>query len=108
MTLLVLDLHVEPGLDKDEFIDAVRRALPDLGAYALSFTILAGFWRDHRERAGGTEGELSAKGTVPSPYGRTGLAVSSRPGDDGETRPCGAGTGPSLERHTPTAFSSHI
>ncbi|CAM5501878.1 hypothetical protein SBADM41S_06996 [Streptomyces badius] len=48
MTLLVLDLHVEPGLDKDEFIDAVRRALPDLGAYALSFTILAGFWRDHR------------------------------------------------------------
>ncbi|MEU4923825.1 TMEM175 family protein [Streptomyces parvus] len=48
MTLLVLDLHVEPGLDKDEFADAVRQAVPDLGAYALSFTILAGFWRDHR------------------------------------------------------------
>ncbi|MEV7909373.1 TMEM175 family protein [Streptomyces griseus] len=48
MTLLVLDLHIEPGLDKDEFTDAVRQALPDLGAYALSFTILAGFWRDHR------------------------------------------------------------
>ncbi|MFF8297511.1 TMEM175 family protein [Streptomyces globisporus] len=48
MTLLVLDLHVEPGLDKDEFTDAVRQALPDLGAYGLSFTILAGFWRDHR------------------------------------------------------------
>ncbi|MGW8981717.1 TMEM175 family protein [Streptomyces parvus] len=48
MTLLVLDLHVEPGLDKDEFTDAVRQAVPDLGAYALSFTILAGFWRDHR------------------------------------------------------------
>ncbi|MFJ3935052.1 TMEM175 family protein [Streptomyces parvus] len=48
MTLLVLDLHVEPGLDKDAFTDAVRQAVPDLGAYALSFTILAGFWRDHR------------------------------------------------------------
>ncbi|MER6596894.1 DUF1211 domain-containing protein [Streptomyces sp. CS149] len=48
MTLLVLDLHVEPGLDKDQFTDAVRQAVPDLGAYALSFTILAGFWRDHR------------------------------------------------------------
>ncbi|MFI1781954.1 TMEM175 family protein [Streptomyces rubiginosohelvolus] len=48
MTLLVLDLHVEPGLDKDAFTDAVRQALPDLGAYALSFAILAGFWRDHR------------------------------------------------------------
>nr|WP_203687262.1 TMEM175 family protein [Streptomyces sp. SID14515] len=48
MTLLVLDLHIEPGLDKAEFTDAVRQALPDLGAYALSFTILAGFWRDHR------------------------------------------------------------
>ncbi|MGW1294239.1 TMEM175 family protein [Streptomyces sp. NPDC002533] len=48
MTLLVLDLHIEPGLDQDEFTDAVRQALPDLGAYALSFTILAAFWRDHR------------------------------------------------------------
>ncbi|EWS95276.1 hypothetical protein SSIG_06003 [Streptomyces filamentosus NRRL 11379] len=48
MTLLVLDLHVEPGLDKEKFTDAVRQAVPDLGAYALSFTILAGFWRDHR------------------------------------------------------------
>lgn len=48
MTLLVLDLHVEPGLDRAAFTDAVRQALPDLGAYALSFAILAGFWRDHR------------------------------------------------------------
>ncbi|MFD4218213.1 TMEM175 family protein [Streptomyces griseus] len=48
MPLLVLDLHIEPDLDKDEFTEAVRQALPDLGAYALSFAILAGFWRDHR------------------------------------------------------------
>ncbi len=67
MTLLVLDLHVEPGLDKDEFIDAVRRALPDLGACALSFTILAGFWRDHRERAGGMEGRAERERDGPAP-----------------------------------------
>ncbi|WEH42375.1 TMEM175 family protein [Streptomyces sp. AM 2-1-1] len=48
MTLLVLDVRVPPGLDDARFRDAVRDALPDLGAYALSFVILAGFWRDHR------------------------------------------------------------
>ncbi|MFJ4963980.1 TMEM175 family protein [Streptomyces sp. NPDC088729] len=48
MTLLVLDVRVEPGLDSAGFHDAVRGVLPDLGAYGLSFMILAGFWRDHR------------------------------------------------------------
>ncbi|MFD6423196.1 TMEM175 family protein [Streptomyces sp. NPDC060198] len=48
MTLLVLDIKVPPGLDDAGFHDALRDALPDLGAYGLSFVILAGFWRDHR------------------------------------------------------------
>ncbi|MFE4455614.1 TMEM175 family protein [Streptomyces sp. NPDC056796] len=48
MTLLVLDVRVPPGLSGDGFRDAVREVLPDLGAYALSFAILAAFWRDHR------------------------------------------------------------
>ncbi|MFJ6850735.1 TMEM175 family protein [Streptomyces sp. NPDC091271] len=48
MTLLVLDVRVPPGLTADGFREAVREVVPDLGAYALSFTILAGFWRDHR------------------------------------------------------------
>ncbi|MCX5396375.1 TMEM175 family protein [Streptomyces sp. NBC_00102] len=48
MTLLVLDIRVPRGLDDARFRDAVQDALPDIGAYALSFVILAGFWRDHR------------------------------------------------------------
>ncbi|MFD5116121.1 TMEM175 family protein [Streptomyces sp. NPDC058391] len=48
MTLLVLDIHVAAGLDADGFRDAVRGSLPALGAYALSFTILAALWREHR------------------------------------------------------------
>lgn len=48
MTLLVLDIHLPTGLDAEGFRDAVGDWLPKLGAYALSFTILAGFWRDHR------------------------------------------------------------
>ncbi|MFJ5223442.1 TMEM175 family protein [Streptomyces sp. NPDC088400] len=49
MTLLVLDVHVAAGLDADGFRRAVHDSLPHLGAYALSFTILAGFWRDQRQ-----------------------------------------------------------
>ncbi|MFJ9057838.1 TMEM175 family protein [Streptomyces sp. NBC_00111] len=48
MTLLVLDVRVPPGLTAEGFQDAVVDVLPDLGAYALSFMILAAFWRDHR------------------------------------------------------------
>lgn len=48
MTLLVLDIRVPRDLDDARFRDAVLDVLPDFGAYALSFVILAGFWRDHR------------------------------------------------------------
>lgn len=48
MTLLVLDVRVPPGLSPEGFRDSVVDVLPDLGAYALSFMILAAFWRDHR------------------------------------------------------------
>ncbi|MEV5158525.1 TMEM175 family protein [Streptomyces sp. NPDC053728] len=48
MTLLVLDVRVPPGLSAEGFQDSVVDVLPDLGAYALSFMILAAFWRDHR------------------------------------------------------------
>ncbi|KIF68666.1 hypothetical protein HY68_08495 [Streptomyces sp. AcH 505] len=48
MTLLVLDIHVTPDLDGPHFQDMVEDLLPHIGAYALSFAILAGFWRDHR------------------------------------------------------------
>jgi uncharacterized membrane protein len=48
MTLLILDVRVAPGLDAEEFRSALGDALPSLGAYALSFTILGAFWRDHR------------------------------------------------------------
>ncbi|WP_130442937.1 TMEM175 family protein [Streptomyces sp. BK239] len=48
VTLLVLDLSVPPGLDDEQYRDALRDVLPNLGAYALSFFVLAQFWRDHR------------------------------------------------------------
>ncbi|MFE3516147.1 TMEM175 family protein [Streptomyces sp. NPDC059166] len=48
MTLLVLDVHVPPGLSDKGFRDAVGDAVPDLGAYALSFMILSAFWHDNR------------------------------------------------------------
>ncbi|WP_329454779.1 TMEM175 family protein [Streptomyces sp. NBC_01497] len=49
MTLLVLDIRVPPGLDTTEFGSYLHKVLPQFGAYALSFTILAGFWRDQRQ-----------------------------------------------------------
>ncbi|MEU0132029.1 TMEM175 family protein [Streptomyces sp. NPDC006289] len=48
MTLLALDVRVPPGLSASGFRDAVGDVLPNLGAYALSFWILAAFWQDHR------------------------------------------------------------
>lgn len=48
MTLLVLDLTVKRGLDTAGFEDALHRTLPHLAAYALSFAVIAEFWRDHR------------------------------------------------------------
>ncbi|SDE17275.1 TMEM175 family protein [Streptomyces prasinopilosus] len=48
ITLLVLDLSVPPGLSSEEYHDALRELLPNLGAYAISLAVLAGFWREHR------------------------------------------------------------
>lgn len=48
MTLLVLDITVPPALDDAGFEAALRGVWPSLGAYALSFAVLAGFWRDQR------------------------------------------------------------
>ncbi|MFJ6573580.1 TMEM175 family protein [Streptomyces sp. NPDC091292] len=48
MTLLVLDIRLPTGLNSADFRDAVHKLLPNIGAYALSFAILAIFWRDHR------------------------------------------------------------
>ncbi|EFL36319.1 conserved hypothetical protein [Streptomyces viridochromogenes DSM 40736] len=48
ITLLVLDLYVPRGLDADQYDQALRRLLPDLGAYALSVTVLGSFCHDHR------------------------------------------------------------
>ncbi len=48
VTLLVLDIDVPPGLNDAGFHEALGDVLSNLGAYALSFAVLAGFWRDHR------------------------------------------------------------
>ncbi|MET8115174.1 TMEM175 family protein [Streptomyces prasinus] len=48
ITLLVLDLSVPRGLNSEEYHDALRDLLPNLGAYAISLVVLAGFWREHR------------------------------------------------------------
>ncbi|MFD8619302.1 TMEM175 family protein [Streptomyces sp. NPDC059513] len=49
MTLLALDVRVAPGLDSEQFHDALRESTPQLAAYALSFLILSIFWRDQRQ-----------------------------------------------------------
>ncbi|MER5296736.1 TMEM175 family protein [Streptomyces pharetrae] len=48
ITLLVLDLTVPRGLNPDQYREALRELLPDLGAYALSVMVLGGFWHGHR------------------------------------------------------------
>ncbi|WP_369229457.1 TMEM175 family protein [Streptomyces sp. R21] len=48
MTLLVINVAVPIRLDNAAFHRALSDALPSLGAFALSFTLIAGFWRDHR------------------------------------------------------------
>ncbi|MEU3706852.1 TMEM175 family protein [Streptomyces anulatus] len=49
MTLLALEVRVAPDLDSEQFRDALREAVPQLAAYALSFLILSIFWRDQRQ-----------------------------------------------------------
>jgi len=48
MTLLVINVTVPAHLGDVAFHKALGGALPDIGAFALSFTLIAGFWRDHR------------------------------------------------------------
>ncbi|MBK3576926.1 DUF1211 domain-containing protein [Streptomyces sp. MBT65] len=48
MTLLVIDVGVPAHLDAAAFHKALADALPSLGAFALSFSLISGFWRDHR------------------------------------------------------------
>ena len=48
MTLLVINVAVPANLGDAAFHRALSDALPSLGAFALSFTLIAGFWRDHR------------------------------------------------------------
>ncbi|MFF4130875.1 TMEM175 family protein [Streptomyces mirabilis] len=48
MTLLVINVAIPAHLDDAAFHKALSDALPHLGAFALSFTLIAGFWRDHR------------------------------------------------------------
>lgn len=63
MTLLVLDVTVPAGLDDDAFHDALLDVLPNLAAYALSFAVIAQFWRTHRqllEAAPGVDGAITA------------------------------------------------
>jgi uncharacterized membrane protein len=48
MTLLVINVAIPANLDHAAFQKALSDALPNLGAFALSFALIAGFWRDHR------------------------------------------------------------
>lgn len=52
MTLLVLDISVPAGLDSADFHKALSDVLPNIAAYALSFAVIAQFWRDHRSILG--------------------------------------------------------
>lgn len=47
ITLLTLELQVRPGLHGSAFTRELRDLLPSLGAYALSYLILAQLWLTH-------------------------------------------------------------
>lgn len=47
MTLLVLNVSVPDGLDHADFAHTLRQVWPHIGAYALSFAVIAAVWRDH-------------------------------------------------------------
>ena len=48
MTLLVLNISVPSGLDHAHFRSSLHDTWSAIGAYALTFAITAGRWRDHR------------------------------------------------------------
>ncbi|MGX9887651.1 TMEM175 family protein [Streptomyces sp. NPDC002276] len=59
MTLLVIDVAVPAHLDDAGFHKALGDALPSLGAFALSFSLISGFWRDHRRILTALPGETT-------------------------------------------------
>ncbi|GAA5702263.1 TMEM175 family protein [Streptomyces avermitilis] len=49
MTLLALDITLPAGLDPAGFEHALGDVVPNLWAYALSFLVIAAFWRGHHQ-----------------------------------------------------------
>ncbi|WP_326647569.1 MULTISPECIES: TMEM175 family protein [unclassified Streptomyces] len=49
MTLLALDITLPTGLDPAGFEQALGDVTPNLWAYALSFLVIAAFWRGHHQ-----------------------------------------------------------
>jgi uncharacterized membrane protein len=53
MTLLVLDIRLPraaEGMSNAELLGAIGEAIPNIAAYALSFVVIAQFWRIHHRR----------------------------------------------------------
>ncbi|MFI6597875.1 TMEM175 family protein [Nonomuraea sp. NPDC050536] len=48
VTLLVLDISIGADLSPTEFLAALHAVLPKVGAYALSFLVIAALWRANR------------------------------------------------------------
>ncbi|WP_344396563.1 TMEM175 family protein [Streptomyces vastus] len=49
MTLLALDITLPDGLDPAGFRQALGDVMPNVWAYALSFVVIAAFWRGHHQ-----------------------------------------------------------
>ncbi|WP_328925385.1 TMEM175 family protein [Streptomyces sp. NBC_00190] len=49
MTLLALDIALPAGLDPAGFEESLADVVPNLWAYALSFAVIAAFWRGHHQ-----------------------------------------------------------
>ncbi|MFE9647088.1 TMEM175 family protein [Streptomyces sp. NPDC006365] len=49
MTLLALDITLPSGLDPARFEQALGDVMPNVWAYALSFVVIAAFWRGHHQ-----------------------------------------------------------
>ncbi|MFF3418835.1 TMEM175 family protein [Streptomyces sp. NPDC002698] len=49
MTLLALDITLPAGLDPAGFERALGDVMPNLFAYAISFLVIAAFWRGHHQ-----------------------------------------------------------
>lgn len=49
MTLLALDIALPADLDPDGFEQALSDVTPNVWAYALSFLVIAAFWRGHHQ-----------------------------------------------------------